>query len=277
MKLFGELEAVIQQIESALNVRLTDEDFADGREELLHVFTHEACHAAVSHRIPWIHELDEQDHTVLDEVLARLLEERIGLALGLYVHSPEEHVRELSRYPVEITVEQYEHLYAEWRRRYWPARDLEGMASYALSYLRGEGAADDTARAAGKEEQLCAVLVGSAPTSEKAEAVARNSQGCPYVAFYAAADRMVVAVFALPRSKRWWIEYPQEHPELLGLERVVVHVTDRIEPSSPWTRGDVTPTLSMAPCGTDCERCPQYRDRCSGCPATTYDLPGMQT
>ena len=90
----------------------------------------------VSNRLPWIHELGESAHTALDEVLARLLEEEIGLTLGLAVHTSEEQVHELRRYPVNITVEQYEHLQRQWQQTHWPAKDVEGMATYALNYLR---------------------------------------------------------------------------------------------------------------------------------------------
>lgn len=121
-----------------------------------------------------------------------------------------------------------------------------------------------------EEDVLCAVLVGSAASREKAEQIARNSRDCPYVALYTAQDRLVVGVFAIPVSKRLWIEYPQEHPELLGLQAVAVHVTRRITASSPWSRGEVEPVLDEAPCGTDCSSCPQYGARCPGCPATTW-------
>jgi hypothetical protein len=119
-------------------------------------------------------------------------------------------------------------------------------------------------------DSLCAVLLGNAGTAERAAAFARTSQHCPYVAHYTSADRLVVGVFVLPRSKRWWIEMPQAQPELLGLERVEVHVTDRVAASSPWSRGKVAPVLGLAPCKTDCGTCPQYGERCAGCPATTY-------
>lgn len=125
-----------------------------------------------------------------------------------------------------------------------------------------------------EDDQLCAVLVGRAATGEKAEAIARNARGCPYVALYAASGQLVVALFGLPRTKRWWIEYPQDHPELLGLERVAVTVIEDMEAASPWARGAVEPTLSVAPCSTVCGRCPQYRARCEGCPATTYYAAG---
>jgi hypothetical protein len=126
----------------------------------------------------------------------------------------------------------------------------------------------------GSKDPICATLLGNAASREKAREIACVSQNCPYVALYVAADRLVVGVFALPASKRWWIEYPQEHPEVLGLEKVVVHVTERIEASSPWTRGTVEPILAVAPCGTDCGQCPHYGARCQGCPATTYYMQG---
>ena len=122
------------------------------------------------------------------------------------------------------------------------------------------------------EDRLCAVLIGRAATCERAWAFVSDSQRCPYVALYMATDRLVVGVFVLPAHKRWWIEYPQAYPDVLDLKRVAVHVMEDVSTSSPWSRGTVEPVLSLAPCGTDCGRCPQYRARCAGCPATTYDL-----
>jgi hypothetical protein len=127
-----------------------------------------------------------------------------------------------------------------------------------------------THHAGDQEGVVCAVLIGNAPTEVAAEQVARNSQGCPYVAMYAATGRMVVGVFALPASKRRWIEIPQERPELLGLQKAAVFVTEGIEASSPWSRGEVRPVLQLAPCGTDCRPCPLYR---AGCPATVWAAP----
>jgi hypothetical protein len=143
LKLLDDLTNIIREIETSLSVHLTDEDFKDGRGEIVHVFLHEACHAVVSNCLSWIHELGESAHTALDEVLARLLEEKIGLALGLAVHTSEEQVRELRHYPVNITVEQYEHLRRKWQQKYWPAKDVEGMATYTLNYLRQVGVIAD--------------------------------------------------------------------------------------------------------------------------------------
>ncbi|MBG0787678.1 MAG: hypothetical protein H0S79_21525, partial [Anaerolineaceae bacterium] len=89
-------------IGTTLDIELTDRDFADGREELLHIYCHEACHAALAHSVPWLKDLPEKEHTLVDEVLARLLEKEFAPRLGLYLHSDEEFLVELSMYPVEV-------------------------------------------------------------------------------------------------------------------------------------------------------------------------------
>jgi hypothetical protein len=117
---------------------------------------------------------------------------------------------------------------------------------------------------------ISALLVGNAESPRKAAEIAEKMEGCPYVSVYIASERLVVGVFALPATKRWWIEYPAEHPELLGLERAAVFVTKSVETSSPWTKGKVESSLPAGPCGSVCGRCSQYGDTCDGCPATTW-------
>lgn len=138
LKLLDDLADIVREIESALGVHLTDQNFKDGRSEIVHIFLHESCHAALSKCVPWIHDLDDNAHTALDEILARLLEEKTAIALSLTPHSSMEQVRELSHYPVEITVGQYEHLQGECQKRYWPTKDIEGMARYTIDYLNLE-------------------------------------------------------------------------------------------------------------------------------------------
>lgn len=135
MKLFNDLNNIVRYIESVFDIQLTDENFIDGRDEIMHIFLHEACHAAISASIPWIHDLDEKQHTIVDEILARLIEGEVAPSIGIAVHTPEEHVKELSFYPVKITVRQYEHLCEKWEKQYWSNKDLTGMASYILNYL----------------------------------------------------------------------------------------------------------------------------------------------
>ncbi len=121
-----------------------------------------------------------------------------------------------------------------------------------------------------KKENLCAVIIGNAPTCEKAEEIACRMQNCPYVVLYTASERLVVGVFMIPPGKRWWIEYPGEHPEVLGLEVARIEVMEDMDASNPWIRREVEPVLPVAPCGSDCGQDPLYPDTCRGCPATTY-------
>lgn len=136
MKLFDELSAITQTIEGQLDIKLSDPDFEDGREEILHIFLHEACHAAVAHCVPWVHDLDEKEHTAVDELMARCLEMKFGKALDLFVHSNAEFLEELSYYPVEIDSATLEHLVDIWEKDFWPRKDLDGMAGYTLNVLR---------------------------------------------------------------------------------------------------------------------------------------------
>ena len=134
LKLLDEIAEIVEQIESELDVHLTDEDFAGGHDEIVHIFLHESSHAALSNRVPWIHNLTDEQHTAVDEILARLLEDHISSLMGLPVHTPQQHVHELGMYPVRITVEQYEHLRTVCNS-YMADKDLEGMATYTLNYL----------------------------------------------------------------------------------------------------------------------------------------------
>jgi uncharacterized protein (DUF952 family) len=136
MTLMDDLEAVKSELERLLEMEMKDEDFANGRAEILHIYLHEACHAAVSHAVPWIHGLEEGEHTAVDELMVRFLEKEIGESLGLFVHNTGEFMDELIRYPVDISREGYEYLQIFWEDYFWPRRDLEGMATFLLTFLR---------------------------------------------------------------------------------------------------------------------------------------------
>ncbi len=109
------------------------------------------------------------------------------------------------------------------------------------------------------DDPIGAVLIGRVATCDRARAFASDSQRCSYVALYTATGRLVIGVFVLPAHKRWWIEYPRTHPDVLGLERLEIHVLEDVSTSSPRSRGSVALVLTLAQCGTDCGRCPQYR------------------
>jgi hypothetical protein len=135
LKLFDDLAAILGHVEAELDLRLTDDDLADGVDDVAHVFLHEVCHAALAHAAPWVLDLPEAQHTAVDEVAARLIEDQMATQLGLLVHTPRQHVHELSGYPVHITVEQYTHLHDVWQTQYEPGQDVAGLAKHALHCL----------------------------------------------------------------------------------------------------------------------------------------------
>ena len=119
-------------------------------------------------------------------------------------------------------------------------------------------------------KMVTGVLVGTAPSEAVAEEICDRFGACPYACMYACSGKTVVAVLGMPESKRWWLEWPQERPEVMGLQSAAALVAGSLVAPSPWTRGEAAPTLDKAPCGADCRECDEYQQRCSGCPATVF-------
>ena len=136
MRLLDKLKNINDLIERICNIKLTEEDFKAGHEEILHVYLHEACHATVAHAVPRVLSLAVQEHTAVDEIMARLLEMELAPQLGVFVHTPQEQVLELRNYPVAITPASFKHLLKVWQTYFWPKPDLVGMATYLLAVLR---------------------------------------------------------------------------------------------------------------------------------------------
>lgn len=121
---------------------------------------------------------------------------------------------------------------------------------------------------------ICAILTGGAASVSAASEHVARSASCPYAASYTQEGELVKAVFVLPAEKESWI-HVEDQPELLGLEWVEVVTSKEVNTESPWSRGEVQPVLKVSPCGSKCEGCPQYRERCQGCPATVFYLEGV--
>ena len=94
--------------------------------------------AAVSGCAPWIQDLNEEEHTAVDEIIARLLENEISSRFDPSSHTLEEHISELAMYSIRISSGQFAHLCSEWNRKYWSERDLAGMAGYIHGFLFNE-------------------------------------------------------------------------------------------------------------------------------------------
>jgi hypothetical protein len=115
------------------------------------------------------------------------------------------------------------------------------------------------------------ILLGKAPHSEKAEYIVEHGKNCPYCAYYISIDTLIMGLFVMPADHVTWLTFLQEHPEVMGLDDAEVFLTQNIQASSPWSRGEVSPVLETAPCDSPpCVTCPQYLQDCTGCPATVY-------
>jgi len=122
-----------------------------------------------------------------------------------------------------------------------------------------------------EKKHIIGILIGEAPSPEKARFVVKNSNRCPYSVAYLNSGRTIIGVSVIPPDHKWWLEWVEEHPEeTIGLTRVEVFFTKKVDASSPWSRGEVEPLTEISPCGSSCEKCPQYHKVCKGCPATRY-------
>jgi hypothetical protein len=116
------------------------------------------------------------------------------------------------------------------------------------------------------------LLVGEAPSAEFARRLAEQYKSCPEVHFIAAFGTMLVGVWYLEETRRWWLEMVAEHPQVsLGLLRAAVYRTDA--PSYPVAplRQAALGKGPLAPCGSDCRACDRASAEdgtsCGGCPA----------
>jgi hypothetical protein len=135
MKVLDEFQNIVDTIENTMQIKLKDEDFVIGQEQMFHIFLHETSHAVITNQARWVHDLEEEKEIAVDEILARLLDDELSQIIGLHHHSITEHVDELSKYPVQITIEEFARLKEKWQRFYFPNKNVEGMANELLSFF----------------------------------------------------------------------------------------------------------------------------------------------
>ena len=110
------------------------------------------------------------------------------------------------------------------------------------------------------------LLIGEAPSADFAARLADRYRECPEVHFIAAFGTMLVGVWYLEETKRWWLELVAEHPQIsLGLLRAAVYRTEHPGYPDRPLRPTVSSQGPLAPCGSDCSAC-DHAPECS-CPA----------
>jgi hypothetical protein len=128
------------------------------------------------------------------------------------------------------------------------------------------------------------LLVGEAPSAESAARIAAQYKGCPHVHFVASFGAMLVGVWYLPETKRWWLEFVAENPQVaLGLHRAAVYRTEHPSYPEDAPQRPIPAEGPLAPCGSDCRACDHASlsggaaggdAACGGCPALAGRCPG---
>ena len=121
------------------------------------------------------------------------------------------------------------------------------------------------------QAKLIGILIAKMESEEKAAKNAGKMKNCPRLLASGTNSSTYYGVFIIPFEKRWWLEYPVEHPEVMGAEKIeLLLVENTITPSEfkhvlPESKGRISP------CGSDCGNCPMRQEyNCDGCPATLY-------
>ncbi len=131
-------------IEEIFEVSLEDNDYVIGKQQLLNIFNHETLHAVITKRVPWIHKLQETEETLVDEILARILNhylvEKANLQDKLkpwYIPDTKKDVLDLEKgYGIHLTEDQYKGILKIWGKRFNSAENIEPMAEWLLNEHR---------------------------------------------------------------------------------------------------------------------------------------------
>ena len=115
---------------------------------------------------------------------------------------------------------------------------------------------------------ICGILCAEMDSSSKARENSNKMKECPRTIACGTDGVFSYTVFIVPEDKKWWLEYPQDHPDVLGAKDVKLNlIKSLIFPENFQLR---IPEVKspVAPCGSDCHGCPMRKEwNCDGCPA----------
>ncbi len=106
---------------------------------------------------------------------------------------------------------------------------------------------------------------------DRARDTLQVTRECPHVVALSHSrdeQRCLVGLYALAEDKLWWLEMLVDDPALIKAESARVSVLGPGLPDEAWL--DVRAAEGAPPCGSDCTKCPLYREKCKGCPSSGY-------
>jgi hypothetical protein len=91
------LPVAIRKLEELSGEKVSGKTIDETTKHVVHIVIHELAHAYVEKALSWLSSLEDSQHTLIDEVLARFLERKVSKE-HLYVESFEEQLKELKMY-----------------------------------------------------------------------------------------------------------------------------------------------------------------------------------
>ncbi len=120
-------------------------------------------------------------------------------------------------------------------------------------------------------DRIACLMIAEMVSGELAERNAQKMRNCPRLILSGFTSNFAYNLAIISESERWWVEYPAEHPEVLGAERVRLEIVENLLHLEIPKMNLPVDRLKRAPCGSDCGTCPsREKFDCQGCPATIY-------
>jgi len=121
-----------------------------------------------------------------------------------------------------------------------------------------------------EEDLICALLYGETKTEQQVIEIATNYENCPYVNLMTTIKNQLYAIFFLPSTQKWWIEYIEKYPSgTFGFQKAKVTFLENIYYPKTLNLRIPKKLTEISPCGANCENCPSMA-KCSCCPATIF-------
>ena len=129
---------IVEHLEKLTGTRVPKKKMDKVLKEGLHIILHELAHSFLEQSLPWLNSLEEKQHVLVDEVLARFLERNISKQLHSFTESLEEQLTEMRMYSplrdLEWTIDFYSRLYENFEKHISQGKSIETFARKMLKY-----------------------------------------------------------------------------------------------------------------------------------------------
>jgi hypothetical protein len=144
-KQFGPLDdlfELLEKMEETLGVKISDDDYKIGRQQLFFTFMHETTHAFIYKKAKWIYELNEDEYDFIDEVVVRNILDTLIVKLNLmgkivpFFNHHVDHKNELVNYGYNFKSDKYNFVSEIWKSKYETDLNISGFCKEVLDYYK---------------------------------------------------------------------------------------------------------------------------------------------